>query len=322
MAIQHLFAWSSMVDGALIAAGSPFGCGQQVFHSVSCYFGGLDTNESIRYVHRRYLQNLIDDPVNLRRKPVVLFSGKNDWVVWTKVMESVEQQIVPFLGVPPLKLFDSSASHVWSLDHGQCSCGSCAFFLASDLCCNVNNCGLDLSGRMLTAFSGVAPKPRVSARAEGLRWVDQWQYMPEDAFPKGNASTLLQWAIVYVPSGCEGEQLARCARHINYHGCTDNTWSERLLWVDNIDLNEYAEANDIVVVYPQAAGSVESGVGCWNWASYEDDPLFDTKHGVQLQTILKLVDHLPDDLPNAQRGDSPPSEKTQLRSTDSSVERQ
>ena len=45
----------------------------------------------------------------------------------------------------------------------------------------------------------------------------------------------------------------------------------------NIGLNEWAEANEIVVVYPQAAGSASAGEGCWNWASYDDDPLFDTR---------------------------------------------
>ena len=60
----------------------------------------------------------------------------------------------------------------------------------------------------------------------------------------------------------------------------------------------------------QAAGSVSSGVGCWNWASYEDDPLFDTQRGVQLQTVLKLVDRLDDSLPAAQPvvGDYPPGD--------------
>ena len=60
----------------------------------------------------------------------------------------------------------------------------------------------------------------------------------------------------------------------------------------NIQLNEYAEANDVVVVYPQAAGSRDIGEGCFNWASYEDDPLFDTRLGVQLNTVINLLDDL------------------------------
>ena len=60
----------------------------------------------------------------------------------------------------------------------------------------------------------------------------------------------------------------------------------------NIGLNEWAEANEMIVVYPQAAGSASAGEGCWNWASYDDDPLFDTKHGAELTTIVHLVNDL------------------------------
>ena len=144
MAIQHLFAWSSKVDGALIAAGSPYGCGQQPLHSFTCYYGGIDVNASIRYVHRRHIQGLIDSPFHLRSTPVVLFSGTKDWVVFPTVMRSTEQQLAPFLYRPPLTFFNTTAAHVWSIDHGECDCGKCALFLASSLCCNVNNCELDL----------------------------------------------------------------------------------------------------------------------------------------------------------------------------------
>ena len=65
-----------------------------------------------------------------------------------------------------------------------------------------------------------------------------------------------------------------------------------MLWVHNIGLNEYAEANDLVIVYPQAAGSDDVGEGCFNWASYEDDPLFDTRLGVQLNTVVDLLNDL------------------------------
>ena len=54
-----------------------------------------------------------------------------------------------------------------------------------------------------------------------------------------------------VPTKCEGSGLSTCRVHVNYHGCTDNSWPTRLIWVRNINLNEYAEANGIVVVYPQ-----------------------------------------------------------------------
>jgi hypothetical protein len=109
MAIQHLFAFSSSVDGAAIAAGSPYGCGAQAFYSLRCYLGHLDVLASIRYARRRHVQHLIDDPVNLRETPVVLFSGKRDWTVWPTVMKSTQQQLAAFLQRDPLVFFNTSA---------------------------------------------------------------------------------------------------------------------------------------------------------------------------------------------------------------------
>jgi hypothetical protein len=40
-----------------------------------------------------------------------------------------------------------------------------------------------------------------------------------------------------------------------------NNWNDRKRWATSIDLNEYAEANQLIVLYPQAAGDSYSGTG-------------------------------------------------------------
>ena len=114
-----LFAFSGSVDGAAIAAGSPFGCGAQNLHGWKCYYGWLDIDSSVRYVHRRHQQRLIDDPANLKDIPVHLFSGKLDFVVLTGVMRSVQLQLERFVNPKRISAsYNTSASHVWSVDHG------------------------------------------------------------------------------------------------------------------------------------------------------------------------------------------------------------
>lgn len=301
-ALQHAVAFSSRTDGLLVAAGSPYGCGAADWHDWTCYYFGLSEADMVRYLRRRAEQDLIDDPRNLKDMPVLLFSGALDFVVFTGVMRSVQHQLGAF-GVRPKRAFHTRASHVWSRDHGRCSCGQCALQSSSLECCDVNNCGYDLSGDMLRTFFGDRVQPRTETRRRGLRWIEQWKYLPRSAGP-ANASTLLRWAPAYVPESCEANLLL-CAVHVNYHGCTPNpkkrgadrhsrTWADRLVWVNSIDINNYAEANRIVVLYPQAAGSDSIGEGCFNWASYEDDPLFDTRLGVQLNTVLGMLAALPE----------------------------
>ena len=50
-----------------------------------------------------------------------------------------------------------------------------------------------------------------------------------------------------------------CCR--NYHGCTENIWDRRKAWATLIDLNQYGESNNIMILYPQASGSASIGEG-------------------------------------------------------------
>lgn len=65
--------------------------------------------------------------------------------------------------------------------------------------------------------------------------------------------------------------------------------------MNHLDLNEYGEANDIIILYPQASGSKATGNGCWNWGFQQDDTLFDTRESVQLKMVMNILA----DLPNA-----------------------
>jgi len=249
------------------------------------------------YIHKRRADNLIDDPGNLTSSKVLLFSGKNDWTVYTKAMREVATQLQSFIPDKNIaKSFSSEASHVWSIDSGSCSCGACAYEWGSLKCCDVNNCGYDLSGDMLRLFYGKGLKPRSTATNK-YHLISQWEYVPKESrTPHGN---LLKNAIAYVPTACEANPAA-CRIHVNYHGCTDKIWKRRLLWANLINLNEYGEANNIIILYPQAAGDKKTGVGCFNWATYTDDPNFDTRQGIQLRTVVAMIEDIAVALSSAQ----------------------
>ncbi|CAJ1447035.1 unnamed protein product [Effrenium voratum] len=309
MAVNHLFAHSASVDGALIAAGSPYGCGMEKDEEDRCYYGNVDIEQSVRWTWGRYAQNLIDDPSNLNKVPVLLFNGKSDECVYTRVMRDTFKTLQYFVDKDYLfRSFNTNAAHVWSLDHGQCHCGACASLYGSLRCCDVNNCHYDLSGDMLRKFYG-SIRPRVKAHPR-LYHVHQWRYIPWETQNETNETNatkptgprragLWKFALVYVPTGCEARVL-ECRIHVNYHGCIRKRLKRRRLWATSIDLNEYAESNDIVVVYPQAAGSPRVGNGCWNWGDSKDDQYFDTRRSMQIGTVMNLLKNLPDALQDAE----------------------
>ena len=53
--------------------------------------------------------------------------------------------------------------------------------------------------------------------------------------------------------------------------------------------SEWAESNAIILVFPAAHASVNYG---WDWTGAVVGPLFDTKHGAQLQTVIAMLSDL------------------------------
>jgi len=248
------------VDGASIVAGSVYGCGTLPKRGTICYYGGADVDATVEYVKGRHAANLIDDPAFLANVPVHLFHGQLDEVITRPCMKDVRQQLRNFVPSRLIKvIFNTSATHVWSVDHGTCKCGACGW-TGTPLCCDVNNCAYDLSGDILRHIYEPKQviKPRTAAVEDNLFWVNQTAWIPAwtpDATFSPTGAAFMKWGLLYVPTNCYGAKLASCRVHVNYHGCTKKLYPRRKLWAHNLDLNEYGEANDIIFFYPQAAGN-------------------------------------------------------------------
>eukprot|EP00439_Symbiodinium_sp_Y106_P039278 s429_g4.t2 len=246
-----------------------------------------------------------------KQTPVLLFNGKKDNEVYKRTMVDTFHQLQYFVDAKFLHTaFETDAAHVWSVDHGNCDCGACSDFMDKPICCDVNNCVYDLSGDMLRKIYGPL-RERVQVHPV-LRRINQWKYVPRrdsdvntttgstqtDTAQARNRHGMWHWALAYVPRGCVGK-VHECRVHVNYHGCIRKTLQRRRLWASSIDLNEYGEANNIVMLYPQAAGSDEVGIGCWNWGDDSVDPQFDTKLSYQLRTVMNMLSDLENALAEA-----------------------
>ena len=260
------------------------------------------------YVNKRYAEGLIDSPENLRSTPILLFNGHKDWTVWTNEMRAAASQLDHFSS-NVRRVFNTSAKHVWSIDHGPCECGKKT---SLPRCGDVENCAYDLSGDLLRMFYGEdAIKPRTRAHRK-LYWIPQRAYLPSLS-PNARVDGIAKYMLAYVPRGCEAEPRS-CRIHINFHGCISRDWELRRRWATDIDLNEYAEANDIVILYPQAAGSKRAGVGCWNWGFPNDDKYFDARKSLQIRTVVNVIDSIDSALKRAVviENDAPAPEWTTL----------
>jgi poly(3-hydroxybutyrate) depolymerase len=59
-------------------------------------------------------------------------------------------------------------------------------------------------------------------------------------------------------------------------------------YVKHAGYNEWAEANSILMLYPQTLASLVNPKGCWDWWGYTGSA-FASNAGVQLATVRNMV---------------------------------
>lgn len=93
---------------------------------------------------------------------------------------------------------------------------------------------------------------------------------------------------VYIPTGCAAG--AACKLHIVFHGCKQGIDRLGDQYATTTGYNRWAEANEIVVLYPQAISRLFEGNpnGCWDWWGY-DDPEYATKNGPQMAAVAQMA---------------------------------
>lgn len=98
----------------------------------------------------------------------------------------------------------------------------------------------------------------------------------------------------YVPTGCKNRD--DCDVHVAFHGCLQTVGNIQMKFVDYTGYQDVAEANDIIVMFPQAASSIMSPSnynGCWDWWGYVEGSgtflkgtKYATKEGYQMSQVF------------------------------------
>jgi poly(3-hydroxybutyrate) depolymerase len=312
MAAQLHVAHSAGIMGAAIIAGGLYGCAVNsigadgTLRSLAALATGpcmsaparlRPVEDYARLVARLAADGRIDPPAALAGTRVYAFTGDADQVVNS---ETVRRAVALYqaLGVPEAaitfqqgRLPAGHPGHGWiTTDFGGVCAAEAPPFL--------NDCDFDLAGALLQALYGPLSPP-VPAREAGLRRFDQREFAPEGAARRHG---LADAGVIYVPEGCEA-MAPSCRLHVALHGCRQSLAQVGEAFIRNSGLNAWAEANRILVLYPQAS-VVSTGDfspprltdlfntnprGCWNWWGYAYDSQYPTKEGVQLRALWAMV---------------------------------
>ena len=284
MAVQYQVAYSGSVAGAGIVAAGPWYCAQNSVATAlgSCMKGedpAPDVPALVAAAREAAQQGTIDDTDGLAPDRVWVFHGTKD----DRVMRPVSDALVAFYRefIPESQIDyedDIPAAHGFpTLDEG----------VACDMASEpwLNDCDFDAAGQLLQHLYGPL-KPPAGFPESSLREFDQGHYA-DGALP-----SMARTGYVYVPKRCaEG---AECRVHVAFHGCRQGTSFVGRAFVRNAGYNGWAEANDIVVLYPQATRSLVSPLnpqGCWDWWGYTG-PDYATRSGAQLAIVHRMLEAL------------------------------
>jgi len=95
---------------------------------------------------------------------------------------------------------------------------------------------------------------------------------------------------VYMPAACKGSDT--CKVHVALHGCNMNYNAIGNNFIRNSGFNGWAEANSIVILYPQVnAQRTINPTGCWDWWGYTGAN-YAWQSGMQMAAIFNMTQGL------------------------------
>ncbi|HEU4851937.1 MAG TPA: poly(3-hydroxybutyrate) depolymerase [Telluria sp.] len=290
MAGQFAVAYSSIVRGAGMVAGGPYYCTGEpeadpplrnaLTRCMNPAFAQTPPPDAASLWSRTRqfaADGLIDDVANLARQRIFLFNGRQDQVLTTEVSDQARR----FYGLAGTRAItyvnDTRAGHGMVTNRpGDNDCGASyrPFF---------NNCGIPLARDILSAIYG--QMRAASARLRGrLLQFDQRDYVPQAG------SGLADSGYLFVPRACAR---GGCRVHVAFHGCWQSAQTVGDHFYRWAGYNETADANRIIVLYPQVTASTApfNPAGCWDYWGYTN-PAYYTRSGMQLSAVRAMLARL------------------------------
>lgn len=295
MAVQFQVAHSRTVRGAGVLAAGPYYCarGNALRARHACMNPSLvwplPDVRTLQAVARSLAQaQRIDSTNYLRDDRVWLFSGRADETVTREVVESLRAWYLGFVPAEQIRMVDGvDAGHAMvTADYGQ----PCDMTAAPYL----NDCDFDAAGALLSHLHGPLEPPTAAPSGRLVRF-EQREFTPS---PYG--ISMDDGGYVYVPDACRA---GGCGVHVAFHGCRQGAHEIGDAFVVHAGYNRWADANRLVVLYPQAIARcgwgpwplpttfVYNPKGCWDWWGYTGAG-YHTRTGAQIQAVANMLERL------------------------------
>lgn len=283
MATQLHIAYSDLFSGVGIISSGPFGCAEGTLGTAMARCMGetqtplpiADLADSIRNAAK---ENLVANPENLADDPVWLFHGTLDSTVGAEVNDATEALYANFVPAGQITYVnDVAAGHNFPTRGygGDCTTLQAPF---------VGNCDYDAAGAILQFMyaSLKAPVPDVVTELQPV------------TLSGASAAGLSDTAYLFIPPACSDGSQA-CALHLVLHGCAQSAEQVGTDFMTQSGYLPWAEANNIVLAFPQVIPSEVNPYACWDWWGYTGED-YRWRNGKQMQVVtdwIKLLSATP-----------------------------
>lgn len=278
MATQLHIAHSSLFNGVALLAGGPWYCAQGSMQRAlgPCMKGGdIGVEQLAASLKQAEADGAVDSLANLADDRAWIFRATLDEAVAEPVSQAAAAFYAEFMPRDAIEYVgDIAAAHGFpTLETGV----PCTEMESPYL----NACNYDAAGELLAALHGEL-EPAVAASGA-------LQEIPQ---PGADDATMLDHALLYVPQACaDGDA---CGLHVALHGCLQSTEYIGDAFAAGAGYNEWAEANRLLILYPQVASSriaPLNPMGCWDWWGYTEDS-YATNAAPQIKVIKATIDAL------------------------------
>jgi poly(3-hydroxybutyrate) depolymerase len=317
MAVQFGVAHSAIVRGVGATAGGPYFCAETLLnHDMSTRrliarcMQGDPASPAIPITaadHRRLIQETeqfaargdIDPVSNLARQKVWLFHGYNDGLVRKPVVDALYSFYSHFAPTQVFRKDNLRAGHAQVIDYCPTALSNCECAKTGDE--YIKSCAYDSAGVLLQHIYG-SLEPKVAALQGDFMAFSQDEFARDlTGQNSANAISMGATGYAYVPKSCGA--MAPCRVHVALHGCEQYGEKVADRFYRYAGYNEWADANNLIVLYPQTTRSpswanpgVLNPMGCWDWWGYnhltDSEGRYATQRGLQIAAIKRMLDRL------------------------------
>ncbi len=300
-AVQMHVAFSAFFKGAAIFAGGPFYCAEGTVGNATgrCMTSTSESNvpvASLVTTTKNWATAGSIDPVsNLTNSQVYIWHGTADSTVKQAVGNALKTYYGNFVTSANIVYKNNvAAEHAWVTWKSGTGINACATKASP----YISNCSVDPEQTFLQQFYGTLNAKAATLSGSFVQF-DQNEFFTDNAATSHSMDST-GWA--YVPGACTTSG-SNCRVHLALHGCQQYYGTVGDKFIKTSGLNEWADTNKLIVLYPQTKADPLKGNpnGCWDWWGY-DDANYSKKSGRQMAALKKMVDRVI----SASTGNPPP----------------